>query len=132
MLKVDPSALLIVISAPSGGGKTTLCQKLLEANPTISRAITCTTRSPRPGETDGKDYFFLTREDFANRIKAGDFLEYATVFGNNYGILKAEVVDKLRHGSDVLLNVDVQGAETIRRQSAANDDLRRALLTVFL
>src|SRR6266404_1195325 len=109
--------LLIVISAPSGGGKTTLCQQLLAARPNVTRAITCTTRAPRPGEQDGVDYYFLDASSFLKRVQAGNFLEHATVYGNSYGTLKAEVLGKLRQGRDVLLNVDVQGAATIHERA---------------
>jgi guanylate kinase len=125
-------SLLILISAPSGGGKTTLCQQLLAARPDMTRAITCTTRSPRPGEKDGVDYHFLAGADFEKRVQAGDFLEHATVFGRNYGTLRSEVLDKLRAGRDVLLNVDVQGATAIRERATHEPDLKRALVTVFL
>ena len=124
--------LLIVISAPSGGGKTTLCNLLLEAEPNLARAITCTTREPRAGEKNGVDYHFLSAEEFLRRLHAGNFIEHATVYGNNYGILKSELLGKLRQGRDVLLNVDVQGASTIREHAAAEPELRRALVTVFL
>jgi len=124
--------LLILISAPSGGGKTTLCQQLLAVRPDLTRAITCTTRSPRPGEKDGVDYYFLAEADFERRIQAGDFLEYATVFGRSYGTLRSEVLNKLRAGRNVLLNVDVQGAAAIRECAAHEPDLKRALVTVFL
>ena len=77
--------LLIVISAPSGGGKTTLCQQLLAARPDMTRAVTCTTRPPRPGEKDGVDYYFLDAAEFQRRVQAGDFFEHATVFGRSYG-----------------------------------------------
>src|SRR5580765_8550911 len=106
--------LLVLISAPSGGGKTTLCQQLLAARPQMTRAVTCTTRPLRPGEQDGVDYYFLDATSFLKRVQAGNFLEHATVHGNSYGVLKAEVLGKLRQGNDVLLNVDVQGAATIR------------------
>jgi guanylate kinase len=124
--------LLILISAPSGGGKTTLCQMLLEAQPHMTRAITCTTREPRPGEKDGVDYHFFTAEEFLKRLQAGNFIEHATVYGNSYGILKSELLGKLREGRDVLLNVDVQGAATIREQAETEPELRRALVTIFL
>lgn len=124
--------LLILISAPSGGGKTTLCQHLLAARPDLTRAITCTTRSPRPGEKNGVDYHFLGPAEFKRRAKAGDFIEHATVFGRSYGTLRSEVLDKLRTGGDVLLNVDVQGAKTIRRRARTEPELKRALVTVFL
>jgi guanylate kinase len=124
--------LLILISAPSGGGKTTLCHQLLVARPDMTRAITCTTREPRAGEKDGVDYHFFTAEEFLKRLQAGNFIEHATVYGNSYGILKSELLGKLRSGSDVLLNVDVQGAATIREQAENEPELKRALVTVFL
>jgi guanylate kinase len=124
--------LLILISAPSGGGKTTLCQQLLKARPHMTRAITCTTRAPRPGEKDGVDYHFFDAAEFLKRLHAGNFLEHATVYGNSYGILKSELLGKLREGKDVLLNVDVQGAATIREQAGSELELKRALVTVFL
>jgi guanylate kinase len=126
------SPLLVLLSAPSGGGKTTLCQQLLAVSPGMKRAITCTTRAPRPGERDGVDYFFLDATSFLKRVQAGNFLEHATVFGNSYGTLKAEVLGKLRQGADLLLNVDVQGAATIRQKALEDPELKRALVTVFL
>lgn len=124
--------LLILISAPSGGGKTTLCQELLKARPDMSRAITCTTRPPRAGEKDGVDYYFLDAGSFLKRVQAGNFLEHATVYGNSYGTLKAEVLEKLRHGRNVLLNIDVQGAAAVRASAMADPELQRALVTIFL
>jgi guanylate kinase len=124
--------LLILISAPSGGGKTTLCQRLLAARPGMSRAVTCTTRAPRQGERDGVDYYFLNAESFLKRVQAGNFLEHATVYGNSYGTLKAEVLGRLRQGQDVLLAVDVQGAATIQEKAQEDPELRRALVSVFL
>ena len=126
------SPLLVLISAPSGGGKTTLCQQLLAARPQMTRAVTCTTRPPRVGERDGVDYYFLDAGSFLKRLHAGNFLEHATVYGNSYGILKAEVLGKLRQGRDVLLNVDVQGAATIREKAQEDQELERALVSVFL
>ena len=131
-LQPSSQPLLILLSAPSGGGKTTLCRELLAARPDIARAITCTTREPRPGEQEGIDYFFLEARDFLKRVQAGNFLEHATVYGHSYGTLKAEVLDKLRQGRDVLLNVDVQGAAAIRARALEDDELKRALVQVFL
>lgn len=126
------SPLLVLLSAPSGGGKTTLCQQLLAARPDMARAVTCTTREPRPGEKDGVDYYFLDAGSFLKRVQAGNFLEHATVFGNSYGTLKSEVLNKLRQGKDVLLNVDVQGAALIRARAEEDAELKRSLITVFL
>jgi guanylate kinase len=127
-----PAPLLILISAPSGGGKTTLCEMLLAARPDMTRAVTCTTREPRPGEQDGVDYYFLEAENFLKRLQAGNFLEHATVYGNSYGLLKSELLGKLRENKDVLLNVDVQGAATIREKALEDPELSRSLVTVFL
>jgi guanylate kinase len=124
--------LLFVISAPSGGGKTTLCQELLRVRQDMARAITCTTRAPRPGEKDGTDYYFLDAGTFLRRVQAGHFLEHATVYGNSYGTLRSEVLDKLRQGKDVLLNIDVQGAASIRECVQRDEDLGRAMVSVFL
>jgi guanylate kinase len=132
MSKTNTAPLLILISAPSGGGKTTLCEMLLAARPDMTRAVTCTTREPRKGEVDGVDYYFLEAGNFLKRLQAGNFLEHATVYGNSYGLLKSELLGKLREGKDVLLNVDVQGAATIREKALEEQELSRALVTVFL
>lgn len=125
-------ALLIIITAPSGGGKTTLCNGLLGSRPNLARAITCTTRSPRGEEEEGKDYYFLDAAAFLKRVQAGNFIEHATVYGNSYGTLKSELLTKLRQGNDVLLTVDVQGAATIRNHAAQDQELSGALVTVFV
>lgn len=126
------SPLLILISAPSGGGKTTLCRQLLRARRNMVRAVTCTTRPPRRGEKNGVDYYFLQAGDFLRRVQAGNFLEHATVYGNSYGLLKSELLGKLRAGKDVLLNVDVQGAASIREAAKKEPELKSALVTIFL
>ena len=124
--------VILLISAPSGGGKTTVCTSILSRNGGLRRAITCTTRVPRPGERDGVDYHFLTREEFESRVGRGEFIEHAEVYGNRYGTLRASVVDVLRGGDDVLLNIDVQGAASIRRVALGDAELGSALATVFL
>lgn len=130
--RTHTSPLLVVISAPSGGGKTTLCRNVLNACPNSERAITCTTRPPRAGEVDGKDYYFLDAATFEKRVDAGAFLEHAIVHGQHYGTLKREVLDRLARGRDVLLNIDVQGAALISKQSEKDPGLQSALVTVFL
>lgn len=132
MSKPTTIPLLIVLSAPSGAGKTTLSQGLLKREPNACRAITCTTRKPREGEKDGVDYYFFAAEEFLKRVQSGHFLEHATVYGNSYGTLKSEVLNHLRAGRDVLLAVDVQGAAAIRRQSEADPELARSLVQVFV
>ncbi|MCU0770989.1 MAG: guanylate kinase [Verrucomicrobia bacterium] len=127
-----PSPVLFLISAPSGAGKTTLCQNLLQTCPNLRRAITCTTRARRDGERDGVDYYFLDPSVFRERVEAGWFLEHATVYGHRYGTLRTEVLEKLEAGFDVLINVDVQGAASLRAAAREHPVLRQALVTVFL
>jgi guanylate kinase len=121
--------ILFVLSAPSGTGKTTLCENL-RATPDFIYSVSCTTRPPRPGEVDGTDYHFLTRDEFLGKIERGEMLEYAIVHGNHYGTLKATVKEALTHGTDVLLDIDVQGAATIRQTDDAM--LRDSLVDVFI
>lgn len=125
-------SLMILISAPSGGGKTTLCERVLATNPMATRVVTCTTRPPRAGEVDGVHYYFFDSGTFERKVTNDEFLEHATVHGNHYGVLKSEVIAKLRLGKDVLLSVDVQGAATIRAKAAGDPILRKALVTVFI
>ena len=132
MAEEKSKALLFLISAPSGGGKTTLCEQLLASRPDMTRAVTCTTREPRNGEKDGVDYYFLDATSFLKRLQAGNFIEHATVYGNSYGVLKSELLGKLRQGKDVLLNVDVQGAATIKERAQEDPELRESLVSVFL
>lgn len=113
--------LMLVISSPSGAGKTTLTRLLLETDPRLALSVSATTRPPREGEVDGKDYFFLQPEDFAARLAAGAFLESAEVFGNRYGTPRDAVEAALADGRDVVFDVDWQGARTLR--DAAPDDV---------
>jgi guanylate kinase len=129
---MSQAPLLLVLSAPSGAGKTTLFEGVLARRPNLVRAITCTTRAPRVGERDGVHYHFLDEATFIRRVEAGNFLEHATVHGHRYGTLKSEVLGRLRAGRDVLLNVDVQGAANVRAAASQNADLQRALVLVFL
>ncbi len=111
---------LIIISAPAGTGKTTLTHMLLKAHEgEIVQSISCTTRPIRDGELDGRDYHFLTKEEFQRRKSAGDFLESAEVFGNDYGTLKGDVCALLDAGKHVVLVIDVQGASQLRGEEGA-------------
>ncbi len=121
---------LIVLSGPSGAGKTSVYRALLAAHPEVSFSVSCTTRAPRPGERDGVDYHFLDRDAFQERVAAGDLLEYAEVHGNWYGTLRREVDAPLAEGRDVLLDIDVQGARQVRRV-AAGTPLAAAATYVF-
>jgi guanylate kinase len=100
----------VILSSPSGGGKTTIAQQLLERRNDLGYSISCTTRSARPGEIDGKDYFFLGRDEFLARRARGDFAESADVHGNLYGTLRSEVSRVLAEGKHVVMDIDVQGA----------------------
>ena len=126
------SPLLVLISAPSGGGKTTLCQQLLAGPAPDDARGHLHHACPASGRADGVDYYFLDAASFLKRVQAGNFLEHATVYGNSYGTLKSEVLGKLRQGKDVLLNVDVQGAATIRAKAQEDPELKQALVSVFL
>ncbi len=116
---LDRFGVALVLSGPSGAGKTTVCRRLLEVRPGLRFSVSCTTRPPRPGEVHGKDYYFIEADDFRRRIAAGEFLEYAEVHGHLYGTLRQEVERPLRQGCEVLLDIDVQGARKVRTGLAA-------------
>jgi len=105
----------IILSAPSGGGKTTIAHQLLRRRSDLGYSVSCTTRAPRPGEVDAKDYHFLTRDEFLRRREAGDFAECAEVHGNLYGTLRSEISRVLKSGLHVIMDIDVQGARQIRK-----------------
>ena len=105
----------IVLSAPSGAGKTTIYRRLMAERSDIGYPVSCTTRPPRPGEVDGVDYHFLTPDAFERRRAAGDFAEYATVHGHSYGTLRSEVQQVLSGGKHVIMDIDVQGAALFAR-----------------
>lgn len=107
---------LFIVAAPSGAGKSTLVNALLAAEPGIKLSISYTTRAPRPGEQDGREYFFITPEAFLARREAGEFLESAEVHGNYYGTSRLQIADQMKAGIDVLLEIDWQGAQQVRKQ----------------
>ena len=107
---------LFVLSGPSGAGKGTIRARVFEALDGLSYSVSCTTRAPREGERDGVDYRFITPEDFAARIAAGDFLEWADVHRHRYGTLKSDVEKVLNEGKDMFLEIDVQGALQVKKK----------------
>jgi len=105
---------VLVISGPSGVGKSTLCKRLLALEPSVRFSVSCTTRPPRPGEQEDVDYHFVSRDEFDSRVQQGAFLEFAEVHGNLYGTLRVELQDHVSRGQDVILDIDVQGARQVR------------------
>ena len=124
--------VLLVLSGPSGAGKTTVAHRLLEANENLTRIVTCTTRPARNGETDGVDYHFLDEQEFLQRVDSGRFLEHAEVYGKYYGTLKSSVREALNAGQDVLIVNDVQGALTLSAMAREDEIMNRSLQTLFV
>jgi len=119
---------MFVMSSPSGAGKTTLSRQLLADDGHITLSISATTRPPRPGEVDGRDYFFVSPERFQAMVHAHELLEYATVFGNRYGTPRAPVEAALASGRDVLFDIDWQGTQQLQQTDAASDLVRIFIL----
>ena len=113
---VSKRGRLYVIAAPSGAGKTSLLQALMRRRPGVGFSISCTTRKPRQGEQDGKDYHFIAREEFERLVEAGEFIEHANVFGNLYGTRRSVVEAALAAGRDLILEIDWQGARQVRER----------------
>lgn len=111
----NANGILFVVSAPSGAGKTSLVKALLKADPAIKLSVSYTTRAPRPGEVDGRDYHFVNRDTFQRMLGEGEFLEHAEVYGNYYGTSKGSIAHDLAFGRDILLEIDWQGAEQVRQ-----------------
>ncbi len=112
--------ILFIVSSPSGAGKSTIARKLLEAEPELEMSVSATTRDPRPGEVDGKDYHFVSLDRFREIVAANDFLEWAHVFGHRYGTPKAPVEQALSEGRDVLFDIDWQGAQQLYQQAGGD------------
>jgi guanylate kinase len=131
-----PTSVLLVIAGPAGSGKSTLCDRLVAEVPGFSRVVTTTTRPARDGEIDGVHYHFFSPEEFERRVAAGEFLEWAQVHGNNryrlYGTLRSSVFDPLTDGRSLVMSIDVQGVETLRRVAHSEPWLVQAMTTVFI
>ncbi len=126
MIKIKREGVLIVISSPSGTGKTTICKKLLEFDKNIHLSVSVTTRKIRKNEVDGVDYFFRSKKEFLNYKSENSFIESALVFENYYGTLKSEVTERLKNGIDVLIDIDWQGTRQITKAMKGN------LVKIFL
>lgn len=116
-MKVARKGIMLVLSSPSGAGKTTISRRLLEAEPELTMSISVTTRKMRPGEVHGKDYYFVDHEKFAEMVKNNEFLEHAEVFGNFYGTPAKPVRDTMAEGRDVLFDIDWQGTEQLEKNA---------------
>lgn len=130
----NPVPVLMLVSGPSGTGKSTLCRELL-SEPNLVYSISCTTRPPRGEEVDGEHYHFMDEETFQAHVAAGNFLEHAKVYDNYYGTLASNVTDALENGNDVLLEIDVKGAGTLRRALSkypAHSAIRQGFVDVFI
>jgi guanylate kinase len=130
--KEDKLGIALVVSGPSGTGKSTICSVITERNSNLNFSISCTTRKPRPQERHGTDYYFLSRTEFESKIEQGLFIEYAEVHGNFYGTLCSEIIDRVKNGKDVLLDIDVQGAMQIKEFSRHNETLASAAEYIFV
>ena len=120
-MKANRRGIMVVLSSPSGAGKTTLTRMLLNENPDMAMSVSATTRQPRPGEKDGEDYYFISKNKFTEMVDNEEFLEYAKVFDNFYGTPRAPVEQALGDGRDVVFDIDWQGAQQLTQ--AAADDL---------
>mgnify|MGYP002400366819 CR=1 FL=1 len=121
MTPIQRRGLLVILSSPSGAGKSTLARRLMAWDPTLRFSVSATTRTPRPGEVDGKDYYFRSRDDFAAMVADGEMLEHAEVFGNCYGSPKAPVERAMAEGRDTLFDIDWQGGQQIRNSALGKD-----------
>lgn len=125
--------VLLVIAGPAGSGKSTLCDRLVHERPEFARVVTTTTRARRPGEIDGVHYHFFSPAEFEAKVAAGEFLEWAWVHGERrYGTLKSSVLDPLAQGQNLVMSIDVQGVESLRRVAASEPQLQRAMTTIFI
>ena len=124
--QIQRRGLMLVLSSPSGAGKTTLSRKLLDSDPSLSLSVSATTRPARPGEVDGEDYVFVTAERFDAMVAGGELLEHAVVFGHKYGTPKTPVERALADGRDVLFDIDWQGTQQLKQE------MREDLVSIFI
>ena len=122
----------LIVSGPSGTGKSTLCTQLMANNPELFFSVSCTTRSARSNEKDGVDYHFLTKEEFLEKKDNDLFIEHAEVHGNYYGTLCSEILDRINQGLNVLLDIDVQGAMQIKESAKKNELLSKSVEYLFI
>ena len=123
---IQRRGLMLVLSSPSGAGKTTLSRRLLESDKNITLSVSATTRARRPTEREGVDYYFVAMEKFESMIRSGEFLEHAHVFGNRYGTPRAVVMDELARGRDILFDIDWQGTQQLKEK------MRDDLVSIFI
>ena len=126
-LKINEKGLLIILSSPSGAGKSTLAQRIRAWDKNCVFSISATTRKPREGEEDGKDYYFISKQEFNSKVSKNEMLEHAEVFGNLYGSLLSPVLSSIDNGNDVLFDVDWQGSQQIK-----NSSLGKYVLSIFI
>ncbi len=131
-MNVNQLGIALIFSGASGTGKSTVSNIVRATLPETRFSISCTTRAPRGEEKNGVDYYFLTREEFKAKLAEDAFIEYAEVHGNFYGTLKSEVLKYVENGEDVLLDIDVQGAQKIRESAQKHDILARCVETIFI
>lgn len=124
--RIERRGMMLVLSSPSGAGKTTLAHRLLQRDTGVSMSVSVTTRKPRQGEVNGVDYHFLTKAEFDDRVLRGELLEHATVFGNSYGTPRGPVEGVLRTGRDVLFDIDWQGTQQLREKA------REDVVSIFI
>lgn len=121
-----------IVSGPSGVGKSTLLKELRQRRPDLRFSISCTTRNPRPGELHGEHYYFLSKEEYAQKVANGEFLEHAEVFQNGYGTLRSEIMGHVQNGFDVCLDIDVQGAMQLKDRTLTDEEWKNCAAFIFI
>jgi guanylate kinase len=124
--------MVIIVSGASGTGKSTICSRVRKDMPELGFSVSCTTRLPRGGEKNAVDYYYINKDEFKKRIEAGEFIEYAEVFNNNYGTLKSEIIERVKAGKDIFLDIDIQGALQIRQASLNDEFLKKCCKFIFI